>query len=106
MEVYKLGKIIENQEIEIQLILHQLDEPREESNKYLKRRKKKSIVENDTQYKEIENIKLFSSGDSNEFDAVIRDLMEKNRVQVEEIRNLKLEQESQAKTRISSHDAM
>ena len=30
MEVCKLGKIIENQGIEIKLILHQLDEAREE----------------------------------------------------------------------------
>ena len=32
MEVYKLGNIIENQGIEIQLILHKLDEAREELN--------------------------------------------------------------------------
>ena len=30
IEVYKLGRIIENQGLEIQLILHQLDEAREE----------------------------------------------------------------------------
>ena len=96
IEVYKLGKIIENQEIEIQLILHQLDEEREELKKSLKIRKEIAILENDTQYKEIVTTKLFSNGDSNEFDTTIIDLMEKNRVQVEEIRNLKLEQESQA----------
>ena len=39
---------------------------------------------------------MFANGDSNEFDAAIAGLMEKNRVQAEEIRNLKLEQESQA----------
>ena len=33
MEVYKLGKIIENQEIEIHLILHSLEEDREELRK-------------------------------------------------------------------------
>ena len=48
MEVYKLGKIIENKGIEIQLILHQLDEAREELRKSLKRRKETSIVENNT----------------------------------------------------------
>ena len=54
MEVYKLRKIIENQGIEIQLILHSLDEAEEELRKSLKRRKEISIVENDTQYKEID----------------------------------------------------
>ena len=39
MEVYKLRKIIENQGIEIQLILNQFDEAREELKKSLKRRK-------------------------------------------------------------------
>ena len=80
MEVYKLGKIIENQGIEIQLILHQLDQAREELRKSLKRRKEISIAKNDTQYKEIDTTKLFSNGDSNEFDVAIADLMEKNRV--------------------------
>ena len=59
MEDYKLGKIIDNQGIEIQLILHQLDEAREELRKSLKRRKDISIAENDTQYKEIDTTKLF-----------------------------------------------
>ena len=96
MEVYKLGKIIENRGIEIQLILHQLNEARDDLKKSLKRRKEISIEENDTPYKEIDTTKLFSNGDSNEFDATIVDLMEKNRAQAKEIRNLKLEQESQA----------
>ena len=64
MEVSKLGKIIENQGIEIQLILHSLDEAREELRKYLKRRKEINIAKNDTQYKEINATKIFSSGDS------------------------------------------
>ena len=79
IEVYKLGKIIENQGIEIQLILRQVDEAREELTKSLKRRKEIAIVENDTQYREINTTKLFANGDSNEFDAAIADLMEKNR---------------------------
>ena len=96
MEVYKLGKIIENQEIEIHLILHSLEEATEELRKSLKRRKDIAIAENDTQYKEIDTTKVFANGDSKEFDAAITDLMEKNRVQEKVIRNLKIEQESQA----------
>ena len=96
MEVYKLGKTIENQEIEIHLLLHQLNEAREALKKSLKRRKEIAIEENGTQYKEIDTTKLFTDGDSNEFDAVVEYIMKKNRVQAEEIKNLKLEQESQA----------
>ena len=48
MEVYKLGKIIENHEIEIHLILHSLEEAREELRKSLKRRREFSIAENNT----------------------------------------------------------
>ena len=61
----------------------------------MKRRKEIAIVENDTQYREIDTTKLFAEGNSNEFDVAIVDMMEKNRAQVEEIINLKLEQESQ-----------
>ena len=91
MEVYKLGKIIENQEIKIHLILHSLEEAREELRKSLKRIKDITIVKNDTQYKEIDTTKVFANGDSKEFDAVIVDLMVKNRDQASKIRNLKIE---------------
>ena len=82
--------------IDIQLFLHNLEEAKEELRKSLKRRKDIVIVENDTQYKEIDTTKVFSNGDTQEFDAAIVDLMEKNRSQAEEIRSLKFEQESQA----------
>ena len=62
----------------------------------MKRRRKNSIDENGIQYKEMETTKLLANGDSNEFDVIVVDLMEKNRAQIEEIENLKLEQESQA----------
>lgn len=39
---------------------------------------------------------MFADGDTQEFDAAIEKLMEKNRTQEKEIRILKLEQESQA----------
>ena len=39
---------------------------------------------------------MFSNGDSKEFDVAIVELMENNKAQVEEIRSLKMEQESQA----------
>ena len=48
MEVYKLGKTIENQVIDIQLALQQLTEARDALKSSLKRRKEIAIVENDT----------------------------------------------------------
>ena len=95
MEVYKLGKIIENQEIEIKLILHQSNEVRDDLKKSLRRRKEITIEENDTKYQEMDTTKLFANGKYNEFDAVVANLMENNRTLTEEIRNLKIEQESQ-----------
>ena len=96
MEVFKLGKIIENQVIGVQLALHSLEEARDELRKSLKRRKDLAIDENKTNYKEIDTTNIFSNGDTKEFDVAIAELMEANRAQAEEIRTLKLEQESQA----------
>ena len=96
MEVFKLGKIIENQVIDVQLALHRVKEEREELRKSLKRRKDMAIVDNDIYYKEIDTTEVFAKEDSKEFDVAIAQLMEKNRIQVEEIRSLKIEHESQA----------
>ena len=96
MEVFKLKKIIENQVIGVQLVLHSLEEARDEFRKSLKRRKDLAIAENEINYKEIDTTKVFANGDTKEFDATIAELMETNRAQAEEIRTLKLEQESQA----------
>ena len=81
MEVYKLGKIIENQEIEMHCILHSLEEAKEELRKFLKRRREITIAKNDMQYKEFDTSKVFENGDTKDFDATIVDLMEKNRAQ-------------------------
>ena len=62
----------------------------------LKRRKEIAIVGNNTHYKDIDTSELFTDVNQSEFDVAIVELMEKNRAQEEEIRNLKLEQESQA----------
>ena len=76
------------------LALHKVEEAKEKLRKSLKRRKAIAIAENDIYYKEIETIEVFAKGDSKEFDVVITELMEKNRVQAEEIRSLKMEHES------------
>ena len=71
MEVFKLGKIIENQVIDVHLTLHKLEEAREELRKSLKRRKGIAITENDIHYKEIETTQVFANGYSKKFDATI-----------------------------------
>ena len=96
MEVYKLGKTIENEVIDIQIALQQLNEASDALKSSLKRRREIDISKNDTHYKEIDTIGLFTDGNQNEFDAAIVDLMERNRVHEEKIKNFKLEQESQA----------
>ena len=95
MEVFKLGKIIDNQVIDVHLTLHKVEEAKEELRKSLKRRKGIAIAENDIHCKEIDTTQVPTNGDSKEFDEAIAKLIEKNRAQVEEIRSLKMEQESQ-----------
>ena len=80
----------------MQLSLHKVEEAREELRTSLKRRKDMAIADNDIYYKEIDTTKVFAKGDSKEFDVVIAELMEKKRIQAEEIRSLKIEHESQA----------
>ena len=79
----------------MQLTLHKVEEAREELRKSLKIKKDMAIVDNDIYYKEIDTTKVFANGDSKEFDVAIAELMEKNRIQAEEIRSLKIEHESQ-----------
>ncbi|MDF3680975.1 hypothetical protein P3S38_28785 [Enterobacter hormaechei] len=88
MEAFKLGKIIENQVIDVQLALHSLEEFRNKLRNSLKKRKDLAIAENDIRYKDIDTTNIFSSGDTKEFDAAIAELMEKNKVQAEEIRSI------------------
>ena len=94
MEVFKLGKIIENQVIDVHLTLHKVEEARNELRKSVKRRKEIAIAEKDIHHKEIETTQVFAKGDSKEFDAEIVEIMEKKRVQAEEIRSLKIEHKS------------
>ena len=51
MEVFKLGKIIENQVIDVHLTLHKVEEAREELRKSLKIRKEIAIAENEIHYR-------------------------------------------------------
>lgn len=73
-----------------------MNEARDELKRSLKIRKEIAIEENDTQYQEIDIAKLFLDGNTSEFDTTVADLMEKNATLAEEVRNLKIEKESQA----------
>ena len=91
MDVYKLGKTMKNQKIEIQLSLHQLKEESDEMQHTLKQRKELAIQQNDTHYQEEHTSGLFEDRNLEEFDVVIIDLMEKNGALNKEIGNLKIE---------------
>ena len=93
MEVFKLGKIIDNEVINVHLTLHKVEEAREELRKSLKRRKDIAIAENDIHYKDIDTTQVFANGDSKDFDAAIVELIDKNIAQAKELRSLKMEQE-------------
>lgn len=96
MEVYKLGKTIENQKIEIQLFLNQLEEARDKLQCSLQRRKELAIQQSDTQYQEKDTTGLFENGNSSEFDIAVANLMEKINTLTEEAKNLKIEQKVQS----------
>ena len=66
MEVFKLGKIIDNQVIDVHLALHKVAEEGEELIKSLKRRKDIAIAKNDIHYKEIDTTQVFANGYSKE----------------------------------------
>ena len=86
MEADKLGKVIENQNIDLQLAFEQVKVLKEELKKYLKRRKEMEIQQNDTQYKEGSIEDLSDEGRSSEIDAIIEDLLEKNNILNKEVR--------------------
>ena len=96
MEVYKLGKVNLEPGDWYTLCCRQLGGSQRRIEKILEKKEGIAIAENDTHYKEIDTTKVFSNGYTQNFDVAIVDLVEKNRAQVEEIRSLKIEQESQA----------
>ena len=90
-----MGKIIQNQMIEIQLVLHQLTDARNILKESLKKRKEMAIQQGDTQWKEPYIARLFNDGKSSEYDEAIVDLREKKNAPNEEVINLKREHEIQ-----------
>lgn len=62
MEAYKMGKIIKNQKIDVQLSYEKFKATKETLSKSLKRRKEMEIQKNYTQYKEENVEELFDEG--------------------------------------------
>ena len=91
-----LSKIIENQKIDIQLLLHQLKNVRDILIQSMKKRKDMAIQLNESNFKEEDTTRLFDSGNPNECDVAIANLMQKNNDLSEEVRNLKRKHEIQS----------
>ena len=93
MEVFKLDKAINNENLDLEMTIVQFKKAKEELSHSLKRRKELENEMNDHKYigERIED--LFPSGSSKEADDAIKELLEKNGSLQEEVRILKREQE-------------
>lgn len=87
MEAFKLDKITDKKVIDIQLILQQLEIPKKELKKSLKRRKELAIKDTKNYYEEFETEGMFETINSN--DTTFVELLDKNKILKEEVRGLK-----------------
>ena len=95
MEIFKLDKAIENENLDLEMAMVQLKEVKEHLSQSLKRRKELANQMNDLRYVE-EIIKdFFPLSSSDEENNAIKELLEKNGSLQEEVRKLKREQEIQ-----------
>ena len=93
MEVYRLEKAIENENLDLELAIGQLKKEKEKLSQSLQRRKDLVAQMDENIYikERIEDLCLEIN--SNEVDATIKDLLEKNLILQEEVKNMKKEQE-------------
>ena len=87
MEIFRLDKAIDNEKLDLEMAIAQLKKAKEKLSKSLKRRKELANQMNDHIYIE-ERIEYFhpSSG-SDEANDIIKELLEKNGLLQEEVRN-------------------
>ena len=71
-------------------------EARDELKHSLRIRKEIAIEKNDTHYQEEDTTELFANGNSSDFYATITNLIEKKDALIEEVKNIKIEQEVQS----------
>ena len=96
MEIFRLEKAIENENLDLEMAMAQLNEAKEHLSQSLRRRKQLAKQMNDHQYVE-ENIEdLLPSSSSDEANVAIKELLAKNGSLQEEVRKLKREQEMQS----------
>ena len=91
MEVFRLDKAIDNEKLDLELAIGKLKQAKEQLSQSLKRRKYIAINMNDQIYVEERIEDIYLEGNSNEATEVIKELLEKNGVLQEEVRNLKRE---------------
>ena len=91
MEIFRLNKAIENENLDLEMAIAQLKEAREHLSQSLKRRKELANQINDHKYVEEKIEDLFPSSSSDEANNAIKELLEKNESLQEELRKLKRE---------------
>ena len=89
MEIFRLDKAIDNEKLDLEMAITQLKKAKEKLSQSLKRRKDLAIQMNDHIYIEERIEDIHSESNSNEANEEIKELLEKNGILQEEIRNLK-----------------
>ena len=95
MEVYKLDKAIDNENLDLKLAIGHLKKAKEKVSQSLKRRKDLALQMDDNLYIEERIEDLCPKRNLDEADAVIKDLLEK-KCNIQEVRKLKRENEIQS----------
>ena len=93
MKVYRLEKTIENEKLDLELAIGNLRKEKEHLSQSLQRRKELAVQLNENLYIEEIIEDLCQERSSNEVDATIKDILEKNLTLQEEVRKLKREKE-------------
>ena len=78
MEIFRLNKAIENEQIDMEMLIAQLKEEKEHLSQSLKRRKELANQMNDHKYVEEKIEDFFPSSNSDEENTAIKELLEKN----------------------------
>ena len=95
MEVYRLDKAIDNENLDLELVIGQLKKEKEKLYQSLKRRKDRVVHMNENPYNEERIEDIYPKRNSGEANEAIKDLLEKNSNLQEEVRKMKREQEIQ-----------
>ena len=95
MEIFRLGKAIDNEDLDLEMSITQLKKENEQLSQFLRRRKDLSIQMYYHLYIEERIEELHSASSSDEANWTIKELLEKNGSLQEEVRTLRSKQEIQ-----------